>query len=107
MSNSLDRPDLHNAFNEEVIAEITDFFMNRENGPNPEKHRGVVLTGAGKSFSAGADLNWMKKMATYTEEQNRDDAYKLSDMFREIRRCPVPVIGRINGTALGGGLSAS
>lgn len=42
-------------------------------------------------------------MATYTEEQNRDDAYKLSDMFREIRRCPVPVIGRINGTALGGG----
>ena len=62
-----------------------------------------MLTGNGPSFSAGADLNWMKKMATYTEQENERDSHQLFDMVNSIYRCPVPVIGRINGPAIGGG----
>lgn len=65
--------------------------------------RAVVLAANGKSFSAGADLNWMKKMVTYTEQQNKEDSYQLFDMFNAIKTCDVPVIARVNGAALGGG----
>jgi len=95
----LNRPQLHNAFNEDVITELTTTFKKIDNS----LCRSVVLTGNGKSFSAGADLNWMKKMANYSEKENLKDAEQLFDMIYSIKRCPVPVIGRINGAALGGG----
>jgi methylglutaconyl-CoA hydratase len=98
---TLNRPTIHNAFNEDVIAELTSTFQSiRE---NPQNSRAVILTGEGKSFSAGADLSWMKKMAQYTYGENKTDAELLYDMFKSISDCPVPVIGRINGAALGGG----
>jgi len=97
----LNRPDTHNAFNEVVISEITHAFTSLKHAPS--QYRAVVLTGNGKSFSAGADLNWMKKMATYTQDENEKDSHKLFDMFNAIYSCPAPVIGRINGNAIGGG----
>jgi len=97
----LSRPDIHNAFNEHLIAELTSVFRDiRKTHP---KARSVVLTGEGSAFSAGADLNWMKKMATYTKEQNERDSHQLFDMFYAIKTCELPVIGRVNGPALGGG----
>src|SRR5262245_6064483 len=95
---TLDRPDVKNAFNEVVIAELRETF-----GKIPKETRVVVLTGGGTVFCAGADVNWMKKSKTYTEEQNKADAAAMSAMFRAIDECPKPVIGRINGVALGGG----
>lgn len=97
---TLNRPDLHNAFNEEMIAEITQVFLNLAKDP---KVRVVVLTGAGESFCAGADLNWMKQMAAYTKAQNLADAKRLNRMFLTVYRCPKPVIAVINGGTLGGG----
>jgi len=109
----LNRPDLHNAFNEDVIAEVTNAFRQVTNDvkelsktastSGPSLPRAVVLTGNGPSFSAGADLSWMKKMAKYTKEQNKKDSEQLYDMFHSISSCPVPVIARVNGAALGGG----
>lgn len=98
---TLARPDVHNAFNEHVIAEITQVFQDVKSLQS--KPRAVVLTGDGASFSAGADMNWMAKMATYSEEENKADARKLYDMVAAIRFCPVPTIARVNGAALGGG----
>jgi methylglutaconyl-CoA hydratase len=95
---TLDRPDVKNAFNEVVIKELTQVF-----GDIPREARAVVLTGGGGVFCAGADINWMKKSRTYTEDQNKQDARAMSAMFRAIDECPTPVIGRINGVALGGG----
>jgi len=97
----LNRPQIHNAFNEELIQEMTVAFKNvSESHPTA---RSVVLTGNGPSFSAGADLNWMKKMAAYTQEDNEKDSHQLFDMFHAIKKCPVPVIARVNGHAFGGG----
>jgi methylglutaconyl-CoA hydratase len=95
---TLSRPEVKNAFNEVVIAELRQVFTSIE----PDV-RAVVLTGAGDVFCAGADVNWMKKSKGYTEAQNREDAAAMSAMFRAIDECPKPVIGRINGVALGGG----
>lgn len=112
---TLNRPDLHNAFNEEVIAELTHAFksISAQVAAHTAAHpvadasfaipRAVVLAGNGPSFSAGADLNWMAKMAQYTEEENRVDSLALYDMFHSIHACPLPVIARVNGAALGGG----
>lgn len=104
---TMNRPDLHNAFNEDVIADLTHVFRGIasevESGTSGVDVRSVVLTGAGRSFSAGADLNWMRKMADYTEQENADDSLQLFDMFHSIQACPLPVIGRVNGAALGGG----
>ena len=66
--------------------------------------RSVVLTGAGPSFSAGADLNWMKEMKSYSAAENERDAIALWDMLESIYSCPLPVIARVNGSALGGGV---
>lgn len=96
---TLNRPDLHNAFNTDMISEISTVFKNI-----PEDIRAVLLRGEGKSFCAGADLNWMKSMASYSLEENKKDSEKLFEMFESIYRCPVPVVGRIHGSIFGGGL---
>jgi methylglutaconyl-CoA hydratase len=95
---TLNRPELHNAFNEVLINEITKSFNNL-----PADVRVVVLTGEGRSFSAGADLNWMRKMVNYTKEQNLADSKTIYDMMSSIKNCSVPVIARVNGASLGGG----
>ncbi len=95
---TIDRPDVRNAFNEEVIEELHETFSEI-----PSKVRAVVLTGGGPVFCAGADVQWMKKSLNCSEEENIIDASSMAAMFRTIDECPRPVIGRINGHALGGG----
>ena len=97
----LNRPNVRNAFNDEVIAELTDVF--RRLGAE-EDLRVIVLGGHGKAFCAGADLSWMRAMADYTWEKNRSDAVRLADMLWTIYSCPVPVIGRIHGDCYAGGV---
>jgi len=98
---TLNRADIHNAFNAELIAELTDTFTQL----NDDKQiRVVVLTGAGKSFSAGADLNWMRAMADASEAENRADSLRLAAMFRAINEVNKPVIAKVNGHAFGGGV---
>jgi methylglutaconyl-CoA hydratase len=98
---TLNRPQLHNAFDEALIAGLAQTFQALG---EDEAVRAVVLTGAGKSFSAGADLNWMKRAAGYDEEQNRADARALELMLRTIDDCPKPVVAMVQGAAIGGGL---
>jgi methylglutaconyl-CoA hydratase len=97
---TLNRPEVRNAFNEDVIAELTAWAeaTRRDRGV-----RVVVLAGAGKTFSAGADVTWMAKTVRYSEEENLRDAEAASRMFGAIDTLPVAVIGRIHGAALGGG----
>ncbi len=97
----LNRPDVRNAFNDETIAELTRTFaaLGEDGGV-----RAIVLGAHGKAFSAGADLNWMRAMADYTWEQNRDDAARLAQMLWTLYSCPVPVIGRIQGDCYAGGV---
>lgn len=97
---TLNRPEIHNAFNDELIDSLTKEFLSLE---NEETTRLVVLTGAGKSFCAGADLNWMKAMVDYTKEENFEDSMKLANMFEAMNSFSKPIIGKINGAALGGG----
>ena len=96
----LDRPDVHNAFNDELIKRVTDAFTDLG---TREEIRAIILAGNGKSFCAGADLNWMKSMVEYSYEQNVEDARGAARMFLAIAKCPKPVIARIHGAALGGG----
>jgi methylglutaconyl-CoA hydratase len=97
----LNRPQLHNAFNAGLIQEMIAFFESQK-----EDHhcRLIILSGKGSSFCAGADLNWMKAMKDYTQAENFQDSKQLAKMFSTINECDVPVIGRINGHALGGGV---
>ncbi len=97
----LSRPDLHNAFNEAMIAEITQAF--RELGRRDDV-RAIVLAAEGKSFCAGADIHWMKKMVDYTFDENVKDADAMAAMLCAIRECPKPVIARVHGAAFGGGV---
>jgi methylglutaconyl-CoA hydratase len=97
---TLDRPDVHNAFNDELIQLITQAFTDL--GARDDV-RAIVLGGNGKSFCAGADLNWMKRMVHYSYEENLEDARALGRMFLTIAKCPKPVIARVHGAALGGG----
>jgi methylglutaconyl-CoA hydratase len=94
----LNRPDLHNAFNAELIEEMISVFEGFKN------ERLIILSGKGTSFCAGADLNWMKAMKNYSKEENFRDSKRLAKMFSTINDCDVPVLGRINGHALGGGV---
>lgn len=96
----MDRPEVHNAFNDTVITELTEAF---EAVASDASVRVVILAGAGKSFSAGADLNWMKAMVNYSREENIRDAAALATLFRAIDETPKPVIARVHGAALGGG----
>jgi len=97
----LNRPDVRNAFNDGVIAELTAAFAGFA---ADDTLRAVVLGGHGKAFCAGADLSWMRAMADYTWEQNRADAQGLADMLHAIWSCPVPVIGRVHGDCYAGGV---
>jgi methylglutaconyl-CoA hydratase len=97
----LNRPDVRNAFNDGVIAELRNAF---DALAADTSLRAIVLGGRGKAFCAGADLSWMKTMAGYTWEQNRADAQALADMLWAIYRCPVPVVGRIQGDCYAGGV---
>lgn len=96
----LNRPDVRNAFNEHVIAELTAWARSAHVDP---ALRVVVFSGAGKVFSAGADAAWMAKMAGYSREDNVRDATAGAEMFLAINTIPAIVIGRIHGAALGGG----
>jgi len=98
---TLNRPDVHNAMDERLMKELTACFKELSTDDNV---RTIVLTGNGKSFCAGADLNWMKNMVNYTREENIRDSGLLLDMYDTIYNCPKPVIGRINGNAFGGGI---
>ncbi len=98
---TLQRPEVHNAFNAQVVAELT--FVFRALGAEEYLH-GVVLTGAGSSFSAGADIHAMKEAATFTQAQNLEDALRLADLLQTIYTLPCPVIARVNGLAMGGGV---
>lgn len=98
---TMNRPDQHNAFDDAIISELTEAF--REFGQN-NTVRAVVLRAEGRSFSAGADLNWMKRMAGYSYEENMADAGALADMLAAIANAPKPVIARVQGAAFGGGV---
>ena len=98
----LARPATRNAFESVMIAELTEIFEKRLN-LDPSL-RVVCLRGEGPSFSAGADLEWMKSMASFNMDQNTRDADALYRMFLAMRACPVPLIGRLHGHAMGGAL---
>ena len=97
---TLNRPDVRNAFNAEMIAELTSWAQAMAGDASL---RAVVVAGAGKSFCAGADVTWMAATIKYTDAENVDDAMRASRMFAAIDALPVPVVGRVQGAALGGG----
>ena len=97
----LNRPEVRNAFNDGVIAELTAAFATL--GADPQL-RAIVLGGHGKAFCAGADLSWMRAMAGYDWERNRADAQALADMLWTVYRCPLPVVGRVHGDCYAGGV---
>ncbi|MBU7015250.1 MAG: enoyl-CoA hydratase/isomerase family protein [Theionarchaea archaeon] len=96
----LDRPEVYNAFNEQVVEELTECFAKI----SQDEGYCVILTGNGRHFCAGADLGWMQRVASYTREENMEDSKKMALMFDTIDRCPKPVVGRVNGSAFGGGV---
>ncbi|WP_333706161.1 enoyl-CoA hydratase/isomerase family protein [Ottowia beijingensis] len=97
----LSRPDVRNAFNDEVIAELSQAFI--QLGDDPQV-RAIVLMAEGPAFCAGADLNWMRRMADYSREENEQDAEKLAFMLRTIYECPKPTIARVQGDVYAGGM---
>jgi methylglutaconyl-CoA hydratase len=97
---TLDRPEIHNAFDDRLIAGLTAE-LGRLGGEDAV--RVVVLTGAGKSFSAGADLNWMRRTASYGEAENLADARALAKLMQTLNELPKPTVARVGGAALGGG----
>jgi methylglutaconyl-CoA hydratase len=98
---TLNRPEVRNAFNEELIAQLTAWAESVKPGGTA---RVAVLSGAGRMFCAGADLTWMSKMVAYTREENVRDARAMARMFEALDRLPIPLIGRVHGAALGGGV---
>lgn len=97
----MNRPDVHNAFDETLIAELTEAFGRLDDDPAV---RVIVLAGEGRSFSAGADLNWMHRQGQAPLEDNLADARKLATLFRVISACATPTVARVQGAALGGGM---
>jgi methylglutaconyl-CoA hydratase len=98
---TLNRPEIHNAFDDRMIAALTDRLLALG---GDQSVRALVLTGAGRSFSAGADLNWMRRSATYEEAENLADARALARLTQVLNELPQPTIARVNGAALGGGV---
>lgn len=98
---TLNRPEVHNAFNELVINDLNDAFLKA--GADKDV-RAVVLRGNGKSFSAGGDLNWMRRMADYTYQQNVNDALRLGELLKTINTLEKPTIALVHGNAFGGGV---
>jgi methylglutaconyl-CoA hydratase len=101
MSVVLNRPDVRNAFNEVMIEELSKVFGKVALEPNVKL---IVLSGNGPVFSAGGDLNWMKKSVELDFEGNLKDTRELTEMFCLMNECPKPVIGAIHGAAIGGGV---
>jgi methylglutaconyl-CoA hydratase len=99
----LSRPEVHNAFDAELIDELRRTFTRLAAEP-VESLRAIVLAGDGPSFCAGADVAWMRASLGLTREQNEHDAMAMAQMFDAVDRCPVPVIARVHGAALGGGM---
>ncbi len=100
---TLNRPDVHNAFDDEMIISLSEYINGLESDNQNDHVRLIVLTGAGKSFCAGADINWMKRMKDYTASENYEDSLALAGLFHAINNFKGPVIGKVNGAALGGG----
>ncbi|HWH37023.1 MAG TPA: enoyl-CoA hydratase-related protein [Candidatus Limnocylindrales bacterium] len=100
---TLNRPEVHNAFNADLIGELRHTFRRLQDEP-PESLRAVVLAGAGPSFCAGADVSWMRASLGLSREANEQDAMVLAEMLDAIDRCPVPLVTRVHGAALGGGM---
>jgi len=98
---TLNRPEVHNAFNAEVIERLGDIFADLA---KQEGVRVVLIEGAGKSFSSGADIEWMRAAADYTEKENYSDAAEMAEMFHRLRALPQPSIAMVQGAALGGGV---
>lgn len=98
---TLNRPEVHNAFDDALIAELTAAVTQAGQDLTV---RALVLTGAGASFSAGADLHWMRGMAGASEAENRDDSLRLAALMRTLQFCPKPTVARVNGAAFGGGV---
>lgn len=98
---TLSRPEVRNAFNDELIDELTAAFTRL--GADPDV-RAIVLAAEGKAFCAGADLNWMRRMADYSRDENLADAGRLAGMLRTIHECPKPTIARIQGDVYAGGM---
>jgi len=98
---TLNRPDQHNAMNPAIMAELMHIFSGLPGRPDV---RVVVLTGRGRSFCAGADLTFMRAAADYTFSQNVADGQAIFDLMLAVDRCPQPVVGRVNGAAIGGGV---
>ena len=94
----LNRPKVRNAFDRNMISELTELFSSfgRET-------RLIVLSGEGKSFCAGADINWMRSMKNYTQDENLADSRELANLFKTMDNCPVPLVAKVHGAALGGG----
>jgi methylglutaconyl-CoA hydratase len=98
---TMNRPERHNAFDDALIAELTEAFRSME---AEDGIRMIVLSGVGKSFCAGADLNWMKRMAGFSMDENRRDAMGLAALMRTIAHLRKPTIARVQGLAFGGGV---
>lgn len=96
---TLNRAEVRNAFNEDLIADLTTWAQTTDTSSG----RVAILRGEGPVFCAGADLNWMSKMVGYSQEENVRDAHALGAMFEALNGLPIPLIGRIQGAALGGG----
>ena len=98
---TLNRPEMRNAFNEDLITELTKVFSEEA---RDDSVRVVLLKGAGKVFCSGGDLQWLKKSVTFTREQNYEDARRFLLLLETINDLPKPVVGRIHGAALAGGM---
>jgi len=98
---TLNRPSIHNAFDDRLIAELTAVLRRLE---ADAAVRAVLLTGAGQSFSAGGDLNWMRRMAGYSDAENVADAVALAELLRVLNELGKPTVARVNGAAFAGGL---
>ena len=98
---TLNRPEVRNAFNDDMIAEVTGVFVALG---GRDSVRCIVLAAEGKAFCAGADLNWMRRMADYTRAENLADAAQLAEMLRVMYECPKPTIARIQGDVYAGGM---
>ncbi len=97
----MSRPQVHNAFDETLIAELTQAFRSFDADASA---RLVVLAGDGRSFSAGADLQWMQRQSAASLDENVEDARRLAGLFRTIATCRLPTVARVHGAALGGGM---
>ena len=98
---TLNRPEVHNAFDDEMIADLTETF---ESIAEDEDIVAVVMSARGRSFSAGADIGWMRRAAEYTEEENLEDARRLASMLYRLYSLPQPTIAKVQGSAYGGGV---